>query len=178
MHLKNKQKIFIALLAVYVLIAIIMMVVVQNKEYTDDFEIPLWTGSIIGAIMLICGILLKAHADNQPKTFTQPNGEKPNSLGTFSGIGHSLLGAFHFRESGDTWVSYTFVLFFIPLFPTGCYRVKLLDSEYNGIANKNSWAIYGSEKGNSVEIGSVYLIMYGLLLWLIFMIGAVMFSVL
>lgn len=178
MHLKTGQKIFIALLAVYVLIAIIMIVVVQNKEYIDDFEILLWTGSIIGAIMLICGIFLKSRANNRPINFTQPNGETPNSLGTFCGIGHSLFGAFRFRELENTWVSYTFVVFIIPLFPTGCYRVKMLDSEYNGIAKKNSWAIYGSEKGNPVEIGSVYLIMYGLLMWLIFMIFAVMFSVL
>jgi len=171
MHLKNKQKVFIASLAVYIVIAIIILVAVHN----DSIEMPLWIGSIIGAIMLICGILLKAHADNRPKTFTKPNGETPNLLGTFGGIGHSLLGAFHFRESGDTWISYTFVLFFIPLFPTGCYRVKLLDSDYNGVTKKNSWAIYGSEKGNATEIGSVYLIMYGLLVWLLFMIGAVMF---
>ena len=145
MKLKTSQKIIVALLAVFIVFAI--------------FNIILVIGGC-GATMLIISILLKSKCDNQPACFVEPNGLKPEFLGTFMRIGQNLLGAYKFRKIEDTWVSYTFFIFIIPLFPTGCYRVKKLGSTFNQI----EWAIYGSEKSSALEILSIYLGLYGLLI--------------
>lgn len=177
MKLNNRQIIFITLLGAYMVFAGIMLIVVSNKEHVDELKLIMWAGSIIGAAMTIIGLVLKSLLSNRPVTLMQPNGRMPNSLGSSLGIGNHLFGGIRFREAEDTWVSYTFFLLFIfPLFPTGCYRVRLLNSEYSGRSLKNEWAIYGSEKSNALEIITVYLNMYGLLLWLCCMILSIILT--
>lgn len=173
MKLKIYQIIIIALLAAYMIFAVIMLFVVSNKDYVDELEQMMWVASILGAIMLIVGTGLKAKLNDRPVTLMRPNGQKPYALGSFMRIGNSILGGFRFREIEGTWVSYTFFLFLIPLFPTGCYRVRLIASEYNGVSNKTEWAIYGSEKSNALEISTIYLIIYGVFIWFICMMLAI-----
>lgn len=166
--MKTIQKVFIALLALYIVFAIIMLNVIP-------YETEAWIVGIIGAIMLIVGIWLYSSLKNKPVAFTQPNGEHPNALGTFMGIGTAMFGAFHFRELENTWVSYTFFCFILPLFPTGCYRVRMEGSQYGVLGTKTSWSVYGSEKGNVLEIVSIYLHLYGFLIWLFSVVFGLLF---
>ena len=112
--------------------------------------------SIISTSILIAAILLKLSLDNQPFNAMQPNGEKPSFLFAFMGIGQIMTGAIKFRKVDDTWASYTFFNFLFPLFPTGCYRVKLLKSEDAIFFNQQQWNIYGSEASNWKEIAYIY----------------------
>lgn len=173
--MKKKNKFFIAFLSTYVLVATIRMFLIIRMYlmglYYDDFLGLLFcAGSIIGAVMLIVGIWLKSKLDNKQVALTQPNGDQPGYLGPFRDLGQNLLGAFKFRKIEDTYVSYTFFMLILPLFPTGCYRVK---SDSSGLRTK--WLFYGSEKSNSSEIVCVYLIFYGLIIWFFFTIMTVAF---
>lgn len=166
--MKKKNKIFIVLLSISILIAIIRMLIMLRFYNDYDLELLLYAGSIVGAVMLILGICLKSKLDNQPVTFTQPNGDQPGYLGPFRDLGQNFLGNFKFRKIEDTYVSYTFFMLILPLFPTGCYRVK---SDTSGF--RTTWLFYGSEKSNSSELLSVYLMLYGLIIWFPFTIMAV-----
>lgn len=153
--MKIRQKIIIALLAAYSAFGIIMLITTA-----DEIEKLVWLGGIIGAIMLIGSVYIRFKLNNRPVTIPEQNGEQPGYLGSFMDIGKHLLGRFsRFREFEGTWVAYAFVWFILPLYPSGCYRVKLLSSGYG-----NEWAIYGSEKSNSLEVLSIYFSLYGLML--------------
>ena len=156
--MNTRQKIIIALLFIYEVFAIIMLFVVP------DYDLKLMIClSILNAIMLISGICLKSDLNSKSVAITEPNGMRPDSLGTIMGIGTRLLGPlFRFREIEGTWASYRFVWFILPLFPSGCYRVKMLDGW------GKEWMIYGSEKSDVKELVSVYLIIYGFLFWFFF----------
>ena len=148
------QKVTITLLVLWFLYASVLASTYSNEVlYLSIF-------SLFSAGILIAAILLKSSLNNQPFAVSPPNGEKPGTLFTFMGIGQAMMGAFKFRKVDDTYVSYTFFMFLIPLFPTGCYRIKLLNSEF-GFFNKQQWNIYGSEPTNWKEVAYIYMIMYG-----------------
>ena len=162
--MKTAQKVIIALLVISIVFAFIELSVISDCDIEERMG---FKGCIIGAIMLIVGICLKYFLDKRPVAFTQPNGEHPEALGTIMGIGTNLLGFFHFRELENTWVSYSFFCFILPLFPVGCYRVRKEGSSYGALGTKVEWAIFGSEKGNVLEVATIYLHFYGFLIWLV-----------
>ena len=85
--MKTRQKIIIALLFIYEVFAIIMLFVVP------DYDLKLMIClSILSAIMLISGICLKSDLNSKSVAITEPNGMRPDSLGTIMGIGTRLLG--------------------------------------------------------------------------------------
>lgn len=147
-----------------------MLCINAQKEYVDEFVQGGYLGCIIGAIMLIGGIWQKSVLDTRPFNIAQQNGDKPSTLFSFLGIGQRMFGAFKYREIEGTHVSYTFFCFILPLFPTGCYRVRLLSE---GIRTQE-WTIYGSERINSLEILNIYLQFYGLLIWVLCLIFSIM----
>ncbi len=153
----KKSKIFISLLSIYIVVAGILAYIKISRDYVPG----LFIGSIVGAVMIILGIWLKAKSDNRQVLLTQPNGEQPGYLGPFANLGQNFVRRFKFRESEDTYVCYTFFMLFLLLFPTGCYRIKFISSsELN---------VYGSEKMQSSEVLCIYLIFYGLIFWLVCM---------
>ena len=156
------QKVTITLLVLWSLYCS----VVFDYEY---YELAIVLGSNLSTGILITAILLKSSLNSLPVAVSPPDGKKPGVLFTFIGIGQAILGAFKFRKVDDTYVSYTFFMFLLPLFPTGCYRVRLLDSEV-GFFNKQQWNIYGSETTNWKEIAYIYMIMYGIPVWIFSMI--------
>ncbi len=99
------------------------------------------------------------------------NGERPDTLGRVLGIGILLVGKW--RKYADTYVGYTFVFFIIPLFPTGCYRYKVVKTEVDRI----TYQIYGSEEMSSKEIFCIYAYMYGGMIWAFMLIGQIVFYV-
>lgn len=174
--MKTAQKVFLAILVVYCVFALVMLCIISHKEYGDSFAQALYIGSLVGAIMLIFGICLQTDLNKKTVQKQEPNGEKPGALFTFMGIGQNLLGLFKFREAADTYVCYTFFCLLFPLFPTGCYRVRLNNTEVGAFGNRQEWIIFGSEKSDSKEIVVMYLYMYGLLLWIILSVMAILMS--
>ena len=83
-------------------------------------------------------------------------------LNMVNGIGTTLKG--HYREAEGTYVAYEFFcLFFLPLIPMGCYRVK--DAE------GDSYLVYGSTEWHLGEVLWEYLKWWGGGIILIFVIG-------
>ena len=69
-------------------------------------------------------------------------------LFTLNGIGTTLKG--HYRKAEETYVAYEFFcLFFLPVIPIGCYRVK--DGE------DDSYLVFGSTEWHMGEVLLVYL---------------------
>ena len=174
--MKTTHKIFLAVLVAYCVFALVMLCVISKKEYVDSFDQFLYIGSLVGAIMLILAICLHTDLSKKNVQWQEPNGEKPGALFTFMGIGQNLLGLFKFREVADTYVSYTFFCLFLPLIPTGCYRVKLNSTEVGAFGNRQEWVIFGSEKSDFKEIAVIYLYMYGFLLWIMLSVMAILMS--
>lgn len=172
--MKTAHKVFLAILVAYFVFALVMLCVISQKEYVDSFDQFLYIGSLIGDIMLISAICLHTDLNKKPVHWQEPNGEKPSTLFTFMGIGQNLFGLFKFREVADTYVSYTFFCLILPLFPTGCYRVRLTGTEVGVLGNRQEWIIFGSEKFDFKEIVAVYLYAYGFLLWFILSLMAVL----
>lgn len=87
------------------------------------------------------------------------NGNVPSGdIGTFNGIGISLLGEFRYDIRIQTYVTYEFVSLIIPLFPTNCYRVRLIeDYRINHKRSTQKFHIYGTEKWHWFEVLSIYL---------------------
>ena len=164
------HKIFIGVLLASIAFSIVMLCIDTQRDNSY-----MYICSIIGATMVIVGLWQKSRLDKLPFSFQEPNGESPSSLGTFLGIGHVIMGALKYREIEDTYVSYTFFSFVLPLFPTGCYRVKLLDASGGTSFHTQKWAIYGSEEMKISEILNVYLLYVGSLMWLLFLIFALVF---
>lgn len=162
------QKVIITLLVIWLVFASVFFADTLNDLYYS-YNYSYWVGwsgiSILCTVVLIVVILWKVSMDNQSFTLRPSDGKKPGVLFTFMGIGQMILGAFKFRKTEDTYVSYTFFFVLFPLFPTGCYRVKLLKSEV-GLFNKSEWNIYGSEPRNWKEIAYIYVIFYGSVVWI------------
>ncbi len=160
-----QQIVLIFAFLAYCVFAIVMMNR-STSEYIDkSFSRQMYIFSIIGACVLIGSIWLKSILDKKPFQMRQPNGVKPDSLGSFLGIGQVLMGGFKYRKYEDTYVVYRFFFFILPLFPTGCYRGQLLKSEGGMSYNKQEWAIYGSEESDGLEILNIYLITIGAIVW-------------
>lgn len=149
--MKTKYKLFIVFSAVYILVALVLVCVGSINPSS-------LIGSIIGAVMFIIGIWVKARLDDLPVHLSQPDGKKPSSLLTISGIGQIFIGGIKFRKVEETYVSYTFFSLLFPIYPTGCYRVTRISS--------NEWVFHGSEKKESSEITCIYLVLYGMLIWI------------
>ena len=155
--LGTKQKIILGLLAAYVVIALIILLA---GSYGGGFMLL----GTVGAIMLAVAIWQKNDPlKRRPFEIPTPNGEKPAALFSILGIGQHFMGAFKYREYDGTYVIYSFFHLILPLFPTGCYRVKAGKA---GLQSQE-WFIYGSEKMDSKEILNIYLYIYGVLLWII-----------
>lgn len=74
---------------------------------------------------------------------------------TVNGVGVRAFG--HFRQNGETFVTYQFLsILYFPVIPIGAYRIKNLDSDH--------YTVYGSVQSFSLEILSIYISWYGVLL--------------
>ena len=83
------------------------------------------------------------------------------ALMTLNGIGDRFLGKFRYDKENDIYVTYHMAtLFFLPIFPMGCFVVKnvseFMDRKYN---------VYGSIKSSGWELLQLYLRWYG---WIVF----------
>ena len=75
-------------------------------------------------------------------------------LGTFNGIGFSLYdsgGRLDFN-TGST-AQYLFFCFFIPLFPCGCYRARIVGSS----GKSTQYQIFGHERWSFWEFFTIYI---------------------
>ena len=75
-------------------------------------------------------------------------------LGTFNGIGSSLYdsgGRLDFN-TGST-AQYLFFCFFIPLFPCGCYRARIVGSS----GKSTQYQIFGHERWSFWEFFTIYI---------------------
>ena len=85
--MKKWNKIFVAFLITYIVIAVILQFLIRVYELERLFCF----GSIIGAGMLIFGILLKSKLDERPVTLINPNGDYPVFLGPFMILKYNLI---------------------------------------------------------------------------------------
>lgn len=151
------KKVLIGIFAAYSVFAFVMLI---NNASMRGWYIF----SMIAAFMMIAAIWMKFKLDNKPFQIREPNGVKPGTLKTVMFIGHSLRG--NFRKYKGTHVAYSFFVFGIPLFPTGCYRVKLVRAKRTSSTSyKEEWMIYGSEKSSGLELLYIYLITLGGVFW-------------
>lgn len=117
--------------------------------------------SCAAGVLLQIGLLVHhKYLSNREISIKEPlNGEQPGTLGRVFGIGVLLVG--RWRKYADTYVGYTFIFFIIPLFPTGCYRYKVVKTEVDRI----TYQIYGSEETSPKEIFCIYAYTYGGMIW-------------
>ena len=87
------------------------------------------------------------------------NGKVPSGdIGTFNGIGLNFLGDYRYDWKTRSFVTYEFFTLLIPIFPTNCYRVRLLqDYSENHKTIVRKYHIYGTEKWHWFEVTSVYI---------------------
>lgn len=97
--------------------------------------------------------------DNNPTTTIKP------------GIGVLFIG--RWRKYAETYVGYTFFIFLVPLFPTGCYRYRIVKSEVNSI----TYNIYGSEKWSGKELFCIYTYFYGGIVWFMSLFMQIIFNI-
>lgn len=75
-------------------------------------------------------------------------------ISTVNGVGVKGFG--HFRQNGDTYVTYQFIsILYFPIIPIGAYRIKDFDDD--------RYAVYGSVQSFLLEILSIYISWYGIL---------------
>lgn len=86
------QKILIGAFVAYCVFAMVMLVNSISEYDGDLFVLLLYTINIIGACMIIGGIWQKSILDKKPFQVKKPNGLKPNTLGSFLGIGQLFMG--------------------------------------------------------------------------------------
>ncbi len=90
------------------------------------------------------------------------NGKDTNPpLSTVNTVGFNLYGDFRMDINGSM-VKYNFFCIFFPLFPIGCYRAKLISTNYLGRkgaaqVTQVKYEIYGTEKWDFVEVMLIYL---------------------
>lgn len=108
------------------------------------------------------------HLANQPFEIADRNSDWPKSLTRISGIGYAFLGKYRKLDDGS-YVTYLFFWFILPICPVGCYRVKRLKPSW--LDWNLSYEVYGSDKRKTAEIVNVYLIFYGLLLFVGFLVA-------
>lgn len=123
----------------------------------DDYD-----GMFLLFIAIIAGILVQIglyvhykYLQNNVQTPSKPNGEQPGTLGRILGIGVLFLG--RWRKYAETYVGYTFFIFLVPLFPTGCYRYRVVE--------KSKVNICGSEEWSGKELFCIYTYFYGGIVW-------------
>ena len=79
-----------------------------------------------------------------------------NMLFEYGLMGNSFGERFRIDNTNNSEVRYTFfVLLGIPIIPTGCWRIKII--EHDGINKETEIKIYGTEKWNVSEIASIYI---------------------
>lgn len=139
----------------------------------DDYD-----GMFLLFIAIIAGILVQIglyvhykYLQNNIQTPSKPNGEQPGALGRILGIGVLFIG--RWRKYAETYVGYTFFIFLVPLFPTGCYRYRIVKSEVNSI----TYNIYGSEKWSGKELFCIYTYFYGGIVWFMSLFMQIIFNI-
>lgn len=150
------------LLYVIGLINIAQVVLCGYLSVTDtDFE-----GMFLLTIAIFAGLLVQIslyvhnkYLHNSIPILSKPNGEQPGTLGRVLGVGVLFIG--RWRKYAETYVGYTFFIFLFPLFPTGCYRYRIVKSEVNSI----TYNIYGSEEWSGKELFCIYAYFYGGIIW-------------
>lgn len=82
-------------------------------------------------------------------------GKKP-LLGSFNGIGFVF---FHpYRIFGDYEIRYAFFsIFYIPIFPIGCYAATLEDREFSFIFPRSEYSVNGAVSFNAIEALNIFL---------------------
>lgn len=83
------------------------------------------------------------------------------SLGQLNGIGLAFMGDFRSDNGahGLTFATYHFfTIFYLPIIPFGCYRVKIGAYDYiNHKRSKQHYTIYGTEKWKITEVLRIYM---------------------
>lgn len=144
-----------------VVVALVEIVVFGQIFSSDETQSLFAIISCLSGILLFVGLyILQEDRSKKEIVPKQPNGEKPESLGRVLGIGSLMAG--QWRRYADTYVGYQFFFFVLPLFPTGCYRYKILKSGVGTI----TYQFYGSEESSSREIFALYALFYGSIAWL------------
>jgi hypothetical protein len=97
------------------------------------------------------------------KIICYPINEKPDFY-RFIGFGMDLSN-FYFRRNKDkTYVRYSFIyIFWLPMIPDACYRVKDLYTHFEYKKATHHYAILNKENMNIVEILTIYLGSYSIL---------------
>lgn len=121
------------------------------NEYT--FFLSFLFVAIIAGILVQIGLYIHyEYLQNNISIPSKPNGDKPKILR----IGVWFLGSW--RKYADTYVGYSFfTLVVFPLFPTGCYRYRVVE--------KSKVNICGSEEWSGKELFCIYAYYYGGMVW-------------
>lgn len=127
--------------------------------YGEYFRLSLLIATLAGILVQIALYIHYKYLCNRTVILSKPNGEKPGTLGCILGIGELFIGKW--RKSEETYVGYTFFILGMPLFPTGCYRYRIVKSD----GTKITYNIYGSEKWSGKELFCLYAYCYGSLVW-------------
>lgn len=127
------------------------------EKWVDLLVALLWFAVPIGGGALITFLL--GLLDKGVECIPRFNGKKSDiTLGTGNGIGLTLMGEFRSDFMSGSVVKYQFFcIFYVPIIPVGCYRVK-----QKGFFQKNwkksttTWIVYGTEKWRLIEILIIY----------------------
>ena len=142
---------------------------VEHADYDGMFLLFI---AIIAGILVQIGLYVHyKYLQNNIPIPSKPNGEQPETLGRVLGIGVLLLG--RWRKYAETYVGYTFFIFLVPLFPTGCYRYRVVKSYIKSI----TYEIYGSEEWSGKEIFCIYAYYYGGIVWFMSLLMQIIFII-
>ncbi len=140
-----------------------------NADYYGMYSLFI---AIIAGISVQIGLYVHyKYLQNNIPIPSKPNGEQPKMLGRIFGIGVLLLG--RWRKYAETYVGYTFFIFLVPLFPTGCYRYRAVKSGINSI----TYDIYGSEEWSGKELFCIYAYYYGGIVWFMSLLMQIIFII-
>lgn len=111
--------------------------------------------TIVAVFFLVISPRITKHINIPPRF----DGKVPSGdIGTFNGIGLNFLGDYRYDWKTRSFVTYEFFTLLIPIFPTNCYRVRLLqDYSENHKTIVRKYHIYGTEKWHWFEVTSVYI---------------------
>lgn len=126
---------------------------------SDDVLFPLLFAAIFAAILYYrYGPMKRDIEANYRPEDEVLNPNRSMRITTFNTFGVDKFG--HFRENGNTYVTYQFfTVFFCPIFPIGAYRIE--DAE------GSKYRVYGSVKSSFKEIFYIYI---GYICWILLII--------
>lgn len=127
-----------------------------------DTQSLAYSSMILAGSAFLCGlsVILGKYISKHPGKSKAPNGKTPIALGTGNGIGISMFGEFN-RKDGIK-VSYTFLCFFLPILPLGCYASQ--ESSFVSHSHKRQTTTYkisGSQPWRLIEILVLYFKYWG-----------------